>query len=176
MKKLPMILLLFAPYVILFVCSVTYVDFSIGLYIYGSLLIFNMIYAFLLPRIGFNGKRILLWNLVLKLCHIPLIVLILLVVLMTSMIGGEGIRDEVFSIAMIALLACYILQLSSAVFGFSGLLRCHKQGTLSKLTVAAGMLAQLIPCVDVIGSIICYLMVRNKGEPFDDASLQLGKL
>lgn len=56
MKKVPMILLLVAPYGIVSLCSLANMDLTVGLYIYGALLLLNMIYAFLLPRFGFHGK------------------------------------------------------------------------------------------------------------------------
>lgn len=54
--------------------------------------------------------------------------------------------------------------LSSSMFGISGFLWCHKYGTLSKTGMIAGTIAQLIPCVDVIGSILCYIMFRKNGQ------------
>lgn len=164
MKKLPMILLLIAPYLLLMVCSITGMDFSIGICAYAALLVFNMAYAFRMPKQGFEGKQILFWNMLLKLCHIPLMILIGLVVLMTSLIGGEGMADEAPTMVLIGLMVCYILQLSSAAFGFSGLLWYRKQGALSVMGMIAAMMAQLIPCVDIIGSVLCYLMLRNQGE------------
>lgn len=164
MKKVPMILLLIAPYAILFLCDQTGLDFSIGLWIYSALLAFNMVYAFLLPRLGFKAKQLLFWNLLLKLCHIPLILLILLVTLITSLVGGEGIRDEASSMVLIALQLCYLIQVSSAIFGISGFWWCRKYGTLSKVGVIASSIAQFIPCVDVIGSILCYIMFRKEGQ------------
>ena len=76
--------------------------------------------------------------------------------------GGEGIRDEASSMVLIALLLCYLIQFSSAMFGISGFRWCRKYGTLSKAGVIAGSIAQLIPCVDVIGSILCYIMFRKE--------------
>lgn len=165
MKKIPMILLLMAPGAILFLCDQTGLDFSIGLWIYGALLVFNMVYAFLLPKLGFSGKQILFWNLLLKLCHIPLILLILVFTLVMMAAGGEGIRDEAASMVLIALLSCYLIQVSSAMFGISGFRWCRKYGTLSKGWVTASSVAQFIPCVDVIGSILCYMMFRKEGHP-----------
>ena len=164
MKKVPMILLLIAPYAIVFLCDQTGFDFSIGLWIYGALLVFNMVYAFLLPRLGLSGKQILFWNLLLKLCHIPLILLILVFTLVMMLAGGEGIRDEASSMVLIALLLCYLIQVSSAMFGISGFRWCRKYGTLSKAGVIASSIAQFIPCVDVIGSILCYVMFRREGQ------------
>ena len=73
MKKLPMLLLLIVPYGILILCSQTNMDFSTGLTVYGAILAFNAVYAFRMPRLGFNGKQLLFWNLLLKLCNIPLV-------------------------------------------------------------------------------------------------------
>lgn len=164
MKKIPLILLLTAPYIILIVCYQANLDLSIGLYIYGALLAFHVAYAFLMPKLGFNGKQILFWNLLLKRCNIPLVLLIQLFTLIMTVIGGEGIRDEVSSMVMISLLACYIIQLSSAMFGISGFAWCRKYGTLSKAGMVASTIAQLIPVVDVLGSVLCYIMFRNEGK------------
>ena len=175
MKKVPMILLLIAPYAIIFLCDQTGLDFSIGFWIYGALLAFNMVYAFLLPKLGFSGKQILFWNLLLKLCHIPLILLIFVVTLVMMMVGGEGIRGEVASMVLIAWLSCCLIQLSSVVFGISGFRWCRKYGTLSKAGVIASSIAQFIPCVDVIGSILCYIMFRKEGQA-DITAQQINRL
>lgn len=159
-----MITLLAVPYVILIVCSFTNLDFSIGLYIYGSILAFNMVYAFLMPKFGANGKQLLFWNLLLKLCHIPLVLLILVFTLIMTVIGGEGIHDEVPAMIMIALLSCYMLQISSAMFGISGFLWCRKYGRLPAVAVVFSTIAQLTPCVDIVGSILCYILFRKKGQ------------
>ena len=119
-----------------------------------------MVYAFWMPKLGFNGKQILFWNLLLKLCQLPLILLILLFVLVMAMVGGEGIG----SVVIVALLACWLIQLSSAMFGISGFRWCHQYGTLSKAGMIASSVVQLIPCVGVIGSILCYIMFRKEGQ------------
>ena len=160
MKRIPMILLLLAPGATLAICYLADLDLTPGLFVCGAILILNMVYAFLLPRLGFNGQQILFWNLLLKLYQVPLISLILLFVLVMAMVGGEGIGAVVIA----ALLVCWLLMLSSSVYGISGFLWCHKYGTLSKAGMIASMIAQLIPCVDVIGSILCYIMFRKEGK------------
>ena len=165
MKRIPMILLLIAPGTTVAVCYLFDLDLMPGLVICGAILILNMVYAFLLPRLGFNGKQILFWNLLLKLWNIPLVLTILLVTLITSLVGGEGIRDEAALMVLIAWLACYLIQLSSAMFGISGFRWCRKYGTLSQAGMIASSLAQFIPCIDVIGSILCYIMFRKEGLP-----------
>ena len=66
MKKIPMILLVIAPYTL-----VAFMFYSVRLIVYIAILLLNMGYAFLLPWMGFGGKEILFWNMLLKLCHIP---------------------------------------------------------------------------------------------------------
>ena len=169
MKKLPMILLLIAPYAIYFLCDRINMDFSIGLYIYGAILIFNMVYAFLMPKLKFNGRQLLFWNLLIKLCNIPLVVIIFLVVLMTSLIGGEAVHDAVPSMILIVFAGCYMLQLSSAMFGISGFLWLRKNDKLTRKDVAFCTAAQLIPVVDVLGSVVCYFMFRKHGQTSEKA-------
>ena len=164
MKKVPMILLLIVPYATLIICYQANLDMTIGLCVYAALLLFNMVYAFLLPGLGFRVRQILFWNLLLKLCNIPLLLLILVATVVMMMVGGEGLRDEVASMVLIAWLSCCLIQLSSAVFGISGFRWCRKYGTLSKAGAIVSSIAQFIPCVDVIGSILCYIMFRNEGQ------------
>ncbi|MBE6887693.1 MAG: hypothetical protein E7484_04635 [Ruminococcaceae bacterium] len=169
MKKLPMILLLIAPYAIYFLCDRANMDFAIGLCIYGFILIFNMIYAFFMPKLAFNGKQLLFWNLLIKLCHIPLVVIILLTVLLTSLIGGEAMRDAVPSMILFTFAGCYMLQLSSAMFGISGFLWLRKNHRLTRKDVAVCTAAQLIPIADILGSVVCYFMFRKHGQTFEKA-------
>jgi len=164
MKKIPMILLLIAPGVTIAICYLLDLDLMPGLVVCGAILAFNMVNAFWLPRLGFNGKQILFWNLLLKLWNIPLVLTILLVTLVTSLVGGEGIRDEASWMVLIALLLCYLIQVSSAMFGISGFRWCRKYGTMSKAGMIASSIAQFIPCIDVIGSILCYIMFRKEGQ------------
>ena len=175
MKKVPMIALLIVPYATLIICYQASLDITVGLCVYGALLLFNMVYAFLLPRLGFKVKQILFWNLLLKLCNIPLILLILVFTLVMMMVGGEGIRDEVSSMVLVAWLSCCLIQLSSVVFGISGFRWCRKYGTLSKAGVIASSIVQFIPCVDVIGSILCYIMFRKEGQA-DITAQQINRL
>ena len=160
MKKVPMILLLIAPSATIAICYLLDLDLMPGVVICGAILAFNMVYAFWLPKLGFSGKQILFWNLLLKLCQLRLIWLILLFTLVMVMVGGEGIGAVVVG----ELLTCWLLQLSSAMFGISGFRWCHQYGTLSKAGMIASSVAQLIPCVDVIGSILCYIMFRKEGQ------------
>lgn len=164
LKKIPMILLLIVPYAVLIVCYRLNLDMMIGIGLYGALLLFNMIYAFWMPKLGFNGKQILFWNLLLKLCNIPLINLIRVSALVMLLIGGKQMQEQSVSMVLIALLVLFLVRLSSTVFGISGFRCCRKHGTLSKAGVVISSIIQFIPCIDVIGTIICYVMFRKEGQ------------
>ena len=162
MKKLPMILQLIVPYIIL-VCGFAAMDMTIGIvYFYGVILIFNMVYAFLLPKLGFDGRRILFWNLLLKLCNIPTVLCILLFALVMTLVGGKNLGSDVAIMFKIVFCVCYVLQLSTSIFGLSGLLWYRKQGLLSVKSVISRTLGQLIPLIGIWGSVYCYFSLRQK--------------
>ena len=74
------------------------------------------------------------------------------------LIGGDRMRDFLPSMIFIMFLCCYVLQLSSGVFGLSGILWFRKHGTLSNGVVIAATVGQLVPCIDILGAILCYSM------------------
>ena len=63
----------------------------------------------------------------------------------------------------------WLIQLSSAMFGISGFRWCHKNRTLSKAGMIVSSVAQQIPCADVIGSILCYIMFQKAGKLANNA-------
>lgn len=164
MKKLPMISLLIVPYAVIIVCYQLNLDMTIGLCIYGALLLFNIVYAFLLPGLGFDGKQLMFWNLLLKLCNIPLVTLIRLFALVMVLAGGKSMEDDRLTLVLITLLVLFVVRLSSAVFGISGYRWCRKNGTLSQTGVIVSSVIQLVPFIDVIGSVLCYIMFRKDGQ------------
>lgn len=95
MKKLPMLLQLIVPYVIL-ICGFAAMDVTVGVvYFYGVILIFNMVYAFLLPKLDVDGRRILFWNLLLKLGNIPVVLCIILFALLMTMVGSKNLSSDI---------------------------------------------------------------------------------
>ena len=164
MKKLPMLLQLIVPYVIL-ICGFAAMDITVGItYFYGLILIFNMAYAFLLPKLGFDGRGILFWNLLLKLCNIPVVLCIMLFALLMTLIGGKNLGSDVAIMFKIVFCVCYVLQLSTSVFGLSGLLWYRKQGLLSVKSVISRTLVQMIPLIGIWGSVYCYFSLRQKNR------------
>jgi len=168
MKKIPMILLLLAPYAIVSIYYMASLDMTIGIYLYGFLIIFNFVYAFLLPKLGFSSKQILSWNLALKLSNIPVILLILLVTLIVMMVGGKNLANEAFNIVLVAIGICYILQLSSSMFGISGYICYYKEKRIETSQLLILSILQFIPIVALFSSIIGKHTLKHKNYIGDD--------
>ena len=156
-KRIPMLLLLIAPYGFLGSCLLQTTEDTGGsllpvLALFGVVLLCNMVYAFLLPRLGFDGRRILFWNLLLKLCNIPVYLFVFAVALVTNVL-----------IIPMLFLFDYALLLASTMYGISGLLCCCREGKVSRKTLAIHCVAQCLFCVDVFSAVYCYIKTRNRG-------------
>ena len=80
MKRLPMLVLLPAPYVLLLLyLSENGPLLPPAFAGVSAVLCFGAIYAFFLPRLGFQSKQLLFWCMVLKICNIPIFCLIFVV-------------------------------------------------------------------------------------------------
>lgn len=156
MKKIPMLLLLIAPYA--FGCFMSYsfgnnANIRAGIILYLAVLLLNMMYAFILPRCGFDGEQILFGGMLLKLCHVPIYLFIFSIVLLT----------HVLSITLIPTLFVfdYSLLLSSSAYGVCGILNGYKSRKISLITLIANIFVQFIFCIDIFSSIYCYTKVRK---------------
>lgn len=158
MKKLPMLLLLAAPY-LLIGCSFlsaksdSAVFFCVGLILFAAILLFNMAYAFALPRLGYEERRLLFWNMLLKLCNIPVYLLVFLSVLLMHVL--------ILPLIPLLVLFDYFLLLPSTMYGISGMLRCRRNGALSRKALAVNVLAQFVFCLDVFSAVYCYRRTRK---------------
>lgn len=168
MKKLPMILLAIAPYVLIPVLYVTNGGLTIGVLIYGILLLCGAVYAFLLPKLGFQGKQLLFWNMLFKLSTLPFVLFVMLFVLIMALIGGAAQRVDVLPMLGVGFLVCYLPQVTMASYGLSGFIWYCKRGLMPVPGVFFGTLAQLIPVAGLPCSIICYSLLRNKKIPAPD--------
>ena len=154
MKKIPMILLLLAPYIFLGICLSQGLVSTIPVLwfvLFVCILFPNMVYAFLLPKLKYEGKQLLFWNMLLKLCNIPIYFVVFIMVLLL----------HIFILPLIPLLFLfdYSLLLPSTMYGVSGILNCYRNGKLSKKEAAAHIFAQFMFCFDVFSAIYCYMRV-----------------
>lgn len=159
MKKLPMLLLLTAPYLLLgslfWRDPVAFVP--VGIVYFAVSLLISMVYPFSMPRLGFSVRQMLLWSMVLKLSAIPFYVLVFLTALLLNVMIIPALPLVIFSE--------YLLVLASGMYGIRGLLRAYRRGSISKRFLAVHMAAHLIFCTDVVSAVYCYLKLRKVGDP-----------
>ena len=139
MKKVPMIILLLAPYVFLFICigiCMAEKGFTadaievIGWKFLGMFLLIlfpNMIYAFILKRFGYGHRKLFFWNML-----IPFLV--------------------IFD---------YLLLLPSTMYGVSGLRSLSKTGKASKAGIMINGICQFLLVFDVISAAYLYIRFRK---------------
>lgn len=163
MANIPMILLLLMPYVIMgFGSWIAAVPNLCGFIPFAIILFGNMIYAFLLPFFGYNGKQIMFWDMLLKLCNIPAFLALFL-------IGGVMVMIKVEDAGLAIFILSYLLLLSSTMFGVSGLIRCYKEGIFSGKTMAIQLILHFIFFTDVVSAIHCYGKIpKNEPEPVEE--------
>ena len=139
MKKVPMIILLLAPYVFLLICigiCMAEKGFTadaiemIGWTFLGMFLLIlfpNMIYAFILKRFGYGHRKLFFWNIL-----IPFLV--------------------IFD---------YLLLLPSTMYGVSGLRSLSKTGKASKAGIVINGICQFLFVFDVISAAYLYIRFRK---------------
>ena len=154
MKNVPMIMMLTAPYLLLgLYLSETTAALPAGLVLFAAAMLFGALYAFFLPRTGCSGAQILFWCMLMKLCYIPVFLLIF--------IAALGLFVVIIPlIPMLFLFDCFLL-LSTSMYGVSGLLTCGKEKRLPAKTVTLNIILQFFFCADVLSSIYCYIRSRK---------------
>ena len=154
MKKIPMIIMLIAPYFLFGIYMAENLELlSIGLLAFGIIMLLGAVYSFFLPRIGFSGKQILFWSMLLKICNIPVFLFIFAV----------GLFLFVVIIPLIPLLVLFdlFLLLSTSMYGINVIIQCGKERCLSKKEVIINIVLHFIFCADVFSSIYCYIRSRK---------------
>lgn len=150
MKNIPMILLLLMPYVIMgFGSWIAAIPNLYGFIPFAVILFGNMIYAFFLPRLGYDGKQIMFWDMLLKLCNIPAFLALFI-------IGGVMVMIKVEDAGLITFVLLYVLLLSSTLFGVNGLIWCYKEGIFSGKELAIHLILHFIFFTDVLSAARCY--------------------
>lgn len=159
-KNIPMILLLITPYIIMVSGSrIAAIPYMCGFIPFAIILLMNMVYAFFLPRLGFEGIELLFWDLLLKLCNIPAFAGLLLINMVMVMFRVEGG-------SLVTMLLAYVLLLSSTMFGVSGLIRCYKNGLISRKSFVIHLILHFIFVADVVSAVWCFSkMIKKEKEP-----------
>ena len=181
-KKLPMIGLIAAPYVLGIIISiVSFFAGSVGeenintieivlntvevLYqVFLCLMIlFNMVWAFRLQKLGYTEKQLFFWNMIIKLCYI--------LVYATIFLTGLVMFFLPFGIMIIPILMLYdyVMLLPSTMYGISGLLLGRRQKNISRKKLVINLFCQFIFCLDTVSAIYLFVSAwkeeqKNRGE------------
>lgn len=154
MKKIPMIMMLIAPYVLFGMYMAENLKLlSIGLIVFGVIMVLGAVYAFFLPRMGFSGKEIVFWSMLLKLCNIPAFLFVFTVSLFLFVV--------IIPLIPILVLFDLVLLLSTSMYGINGIMQCGKEKCLSKKEVIIHIVLQFIFCADVFSSVYCCIRSRK---------------
>ncbi|HPE15403.1 MAG TPA: hypothetical protein PK597_00445 [Oscillospiraceae bacterium] len=119
--------------------------------------VFNTAYAFLLAARGESGTALLLWDMILKLCTIPIYALVLLAGLALSIHG------------IIVLLPFfvgfdYLMLLASSMYGLNGLLLAHREKKITTRAVVVNGILHFIFCLDVVSAVVSFCMVKRQDK------------
>lgn len=167
MKKAPMIILLLAPYIFLLICIGICVGENgftadaiektgwafLGMFL--VILLPNMIYAFVLKRVGYRYQELFFWNMLIKLCNIPIYVLMFAVgIFAVSMILG-------IMLVPFLVIFDYLLLLPSSMYGISGLRDLSKAGKSSKAEIVINGICQFLFVFDVVSAVYLYIRFRK---------------
>ncbi len=157
MKRAPMIMMLVAPYLLLGLYMTEHLKaLSVTLIIFGIVMLFGALYAFFLPQKGCGSSEILFWCMLLKICNIPVFLLVFIV--------SVGLFVVVIPLIPMLFIFDYFLLFVTSMYGVSGLLKCGKEKCLSPKVISIHMFLQFIFCVDVISAVYCYMKVRKQGK------------
>ena len=120
-----MIMMLIAPYFLFGMYMAENLQLlSIGLTGFGIIMVFGAVYAFFLPRMGFSGKQILFWSMLLKICNIPVFLFIFAI--------GLFLFVVIIPLIPIFFLFDLLLLLSTSMYGINGITQCGKEKCLSQ--------------------------------------------
>lgn len=160
MKRIPMILMIIAPYAYLFVLIiVTYVIgtpridmiFLVSLIAVGIL---NLIYPFFLAK-NASVRELLFWDMLIKLFNIPLYLVAILFLVWTAM------GDNLVKFVIVTLIFDYFLVLSSSMYGLCGVLKARREGKIENSTAVLSIIAHLIIFIDALNAVIIYTDERR---------------
>ncbi len=153
MKNAPMIVMLIAPYLLLGMLYTADGRVLAGLIVFAAVMLLGASYAFYLPRTECSGNKILFWCMILKICNIPIFILIFMMALLVFAV--------IIPLIPFLFLFDYFLVLSTSMYGMNGLIKCYKENRLSKKAVILNLVLQFIFCADVFSIIYCYFKTRE---------------
>lgn len=155
MQYLPMLLLLPAPYVYFFTFFNSFPYGRFLLLVYLAIVFGNMVYAFFLARSG-CARQLLFWDMLLKLCHIPIYTLIFLI----------GLVGNIMMIPLMPFMFLFdaLLLLSTSLYGIHGLRLGRREGIFSRKAFVLNVILHFLFCWDVGSAVFCYVKARKSAK------------
>ncbi|WP_252250937.1 hypothetical protein [Clostridium sp. ZBS13] len=130
------------------------------IFIVTSIIFFisNMIYPFILAKHGESSTTLLFWDMLLKLCNIPIyIVVFMFGSIMMIWPLGFGVV-----IALFLALFDYIMLLPSSMYGVNGIVRAYREKKITKSTAVVNCILHFLFCLDVVSAIVMFCIVKSK--------------
>ena len=155
MKSVPMMVMLIAPWLLFgLYMSENTEAMPAGFITFAAAMLFGAVYAFFLPKTGCNGNRILFWCMLLKICNIPVFLLIFIITL--------GLFVVIIPlIPLLFIFDCFLL-LSTSMYGISGLIKCRKEGRISAKVMTVNIILQFLFCADVLSAVYCFVRTQER--------------
>lgn len=127
---------------------------------YGVIVLTNIIWLIYQTASGISAQRLLFWNMLIKLCYIPVFFyafLTLLAGMAMFMFGG-------IIMTVMALLALLVFFIPTCFYGVCGCIRAAKERTLNVVVAVVFGILHCIVCVDVVIAVVSYCMVRSSNK------------
>lgn len=176
-KYIPTFLLLLSPYLYILLIIKTgmqqtsnSVQLKVDLFRFAPInfflivvFVFNIIYAFVLAARGESGKKLLYWDMLLKLCNIPIYIAVFIIGAFSYMFSMFPAN---FLIIIPWVIFDYILLLPSTMYGISGLIQARREKKISTATAVVNGILHFLFCTDVISAVVifCIVIANNKKQ------------
>lgn len=120
----------------------------------------NMIYPFILAKHGESSTTLLFWDILLKLCNIPIyIVVFMFGSIMMIWPLGFGVV-----IAIFLAIFDFIMLLPSSMYGVNGIVQACREKKITKLTAVVNCILHFLFCLDVISAIVMFCIAKSKSK------------
>lgn len=118
----------------------------------------NMVYAFVLAKHGEKSTVLLFWDMLLKLCNIPIFIVVYIYGFIMAIVP-MGIF-----ITVLLIIVDFSLLLPSSMYGVSGLIQARREGKITTATAVVNSILHLFFCADVISAIVMFCVVKARAK------------
>lgn len=177
MKRIPPITLLVSPYllsILIYILidtsgftqsyEVDDIIFTILVAIGALIYVFNIVFAIVMFFKKESSEYFMLWAMVLKVCTVPLHVIVLIIGLIMSLV------PDTLNVIYIAFLVNYIIMIPSSVYGIVGVIQARRERIISLWLMILNICLQALLMTDLISSIWMYAVVKAHAKKVQSLS------